>query len=294
MRLSILVKISIIIALVASVAISITAYVNVRSQKNLLESIYREKGESFANSLNAAISDTDLANPALLQNTIYKFILLNPDVVNVSLSFIDSQKQLKIGASSDVSRIGLPSNVESEHVFTTHEAASEHVHKYNDHRIVVFAPIDLNGEHVGVNETHIRIDQAEMDVNQLTWILSGMFTLSFLVIIGATLFLVYFSISRNVRLLTSAVARVGKGDLSQEVSIRANDEIGDMAQGFNAMLVQLRSYRDDMEKKITDRTNDLEKRTREVEDINKLMVGREIKMIELKKKLSEFEAKLKI
>lgn len=293
MRLSILVKICLIIALVASVVISGTAYINVRFQKELLESIYKDKGVSLANSLNAAINEEDLANSTILQNTIYKFIFLNPDVAVVTLSFRDSQNVLKNVASTNLSLIGLPSGAQVERVFAGHIVTSEHSDAYRDHRLIVYTPIDINGQHVGVNEMHIRIDQAEKSVDHLTQVLSFMFVLSFVGIIVATLLFVYFVVTRHVHRLTEAVLLVGKGDLSKEVPVGSNDEIGDMARGFNQMIHELRSYKDEMEKKIRERTSDLEKRTREVEEINKLMVGREIKMIELKKKLTDLETSLK-
>lgn len=47
-------------------------------------------------------------------------------------------------------------------------------------------------------------------------------------------------INRPVQALRAGMARVGGGDLSTGVPVRSTDELGDLAEGFNAMLLGLR------------------------------------------------------
>ncbi len=56
---------------------------------------------------------------------------------------------------------------------------------------------------------------------------------------------------------------------------------------------ELRGLADELEERIKERTDELEEKVEELEKINRLMVGREIKMIELKEKLEKLENKLK-
>ncbi len=50
-------------------------------------------------------------------------------------------------------------------------------------------------------------------------------------------------ISRPIRLLTQAAEKVGGGDYSQRINVKSNDEVGLLADTFDAMLGQLRNAR---------------------------------------------------
>jgi len=50
--------------------------------------------------------------------------------------------------------------------------------------------------------------------------------------------------------------------------------------------------RAELEQRVRERTRDLEAKIKEVERINKLFVGRELDMIELKKRIKELEGRL--
>lgn len=61
-----------------------------------------------------------------------------------------------------------------------------------------------------------------------------------------------------------------------------NDEIGNLVRAINKSRLRLLKYRNDSNDKIL-------KRTRELEKMNQVMVGRELRMIELKEKVSKIE-----
>ncbi len=63
---------------------------------------------------------------------------------------------------------------------------------------------------------------------------------------------------RPIEKLADATERVAKGELTQTVDIRSNDEIGDLARAFNQMTLQLKESRGDLEKKVEERTHQLE------------------------------------
>jgi len=54
--------------------------------------------------------------------------------------------------------------------------------------------------------------------------------------------------------LVTATERVAKGELAQTVDIQSRDEIGDLAKAFNQMTLQFKKSRDDLEKKVDERT----------------------------------------
>ena len=63
---------------------------------------------------------------------------------------------------------------------------------------------------------------------------------------------------RPIEKLADATEKVARGELTQTVDIRSNDEIGDLARAFNQMTLQLRESRGDLEKKVEMRTHQLE------------------------------------
>ncbi len=59
---------------------------------------------------------------------------------------------------------------------------------------------------------------------------------------------------RPIQLLVTATQRVTRGELSQAVDIRSKDEIGDLAEAFNEMTLQLKKSKEDLEKRTDERT----------------------------------------
>jgi HAMP domain-containing protein len=110
-------------------------------------------------------------------------------------------------------------------------------------------------------------------------------------------------LTRPISKLTEATAKISKGDLDTKIEIKSHDEIGKLSESFNKMTADLKKlmeenkkYSIELEKKVNERTLELEKskselevRNTDLERFNKLAVGRELKMVELKKKIQELE-----
>lgn len=72
--------------------------------------------------------------------------------------------------------------------------------------------------------------------------------------------------------------RIIGGDLKARVNIDRKNEMGEFARDFNQMTIVLNNTIENTEKKIRERTAELEK-------INKIMVDRELRMVDLKKEV---------
>jgi signal transduction histidine kinase len=71
---------------------------------------------------------------------------------------------------------------------------------------------------------------------------------------------------RPIEQLAAATERIGKGELAMMVDIPSRDEIGDLSRAFNQMTLQLKESRDNLEKKVEERTRQLEEN---IEELNR-------------------------
>jgi signal transduction histidine kinase len=71
---------------------------------------------------------------------------------------------------------------------------------------------------------------------------------------------------RPIEKLVTAAERSGKGDWGQAVDVQSTDEIGDLTRAFNQMTIQFRKAREDLEKKVDERTRLFEET---LEDLNR-------------------------
>lgn len=98
------------------------------------------------------------------------------------------------------------------------------------------------------------------------------------------LYVIYFSILNPLLKINQASLQIAEGKLGQKIDAKSKDEIGELAANFNKMADNLKESRRGIEAKIKKRTQDLEQ-------LNKLMVGRELKMKELKEKIKIIKRK---
>jgi len=112
-----------------------------------------------------------------------------------------------------------------------------------------------------------------------------------LVFCSLVFFFINYLIINPIKQITGATKKIAAGDFKTKVNIKRSDEIGALADSFNYMTKQLKESRGDIEAKVETRTKELEQKTAELEKMNKFMVGRELKMVELKEELKKLQAK---
>ena len=95
--------------------------------------------------------------------------------------------------------------------------------------------------------------------------------------------------------LSLAAHKISQGDLAVRVKVSSSDEFGRLAEMFNQMAVQLSEHikqLEDGKAELEVEKGLVEEKAAEMERMNKLMVGRELKMAELKKELKELKGKI--
>jgi methyl-accepting chemotaxis protein len=142
-----------------------------------------------------------------------------------------------------------------------------------------------------------------------------------ILLILALVIFVSMLISRKIvyplKKLLIVTREVSKGNLNAKVLIKTNDEMEELANSFNKMIKdlkesrlaleesktaleikvvaktkELRNLTQDLERKVEERTKTLQEKMIELERFNKLTVGRELKMIELKKEIKKLKEEL--
>lgn len=100
---------------------------------------------------------------------------------------------------------------------------------------------------------------------------------------GSIAILISRSISKPINALRHGTEIIGKGNLNHRVGTDNKDEIGQLSRAFDKMTISLKKSKSNIEQKIKNKTADLE-------ELNSVMTGRELKMIELKKKIKELSS----
>jgi signal transduction histidine kinase len=97
-----------------------------------------------------------------------------------------------------------------------------------------------------------------------------------MVVIGLFLFVMgvagAFVLSRNITeplyQLTGSASAISRGDHSRSVAIHQNDEVGQLAKAFNTMVDKLRDSQRELERKVQERTAQLEEANRQLESLS--------------------------
>ncbi len=70
---------------------------------------------------------------------------------------------------------------------------------------------------------------------------------------------------RPINSLTQTVKEVATGDLTRSAPVESDDEFGTLAKAFNSMTLQVRTLVDDLERRVAERTLDLEHRSAQLQ-----------------------------
>jgi len=112
-------------------------------------------------------------------------------------------------------------------------------------------------------------------------------------------FLLDNTVLKNIYRLKKATLDIQKGNLDSQITVSTDDEVGELSTTFNQMTRELKAsrkkledYSQTLEEKVNQRTLQLNAKNQELERFNKMAVGRELKMIELKKTINELTQKI--
>lgn len=150
---------------------------------------------------------------------------------------------------------------------------------------VAFAPVGMN------TGWSLAFVYPETDIIQKSRSLQTTLTAySFLLAILFGIIILYFSrnITNPLKRLTEVAEEISKGNLQISADVASNDEVGLLSETINRMTVQLRDTLSNLEKRINERTRDLEasRRQSEMRAAQYLAIGEISKLINSKQELN--------
>lgn len=198
----------------------------------------------------------------------------------------------------------------------------------NESTIRVFVPyIDRFGNFRNVAEFHFSLQKIRDATLQVIFSFLVLLFIFSAVGVFITLFVVGW-VTRPIATLSNAAEIIGKGNLDMTIPITSKDELGALAESFNKMALQLKSSYTILEEKVRQRTAELEEAKKSLEEkvqertaellaattnledqvakrtdelkvkldelsqLNQVMIGREVKMTELKNEIAALKEQL--
>ena len=113
---------------------------------------------------------------------------------------------------------------------------------------------------------HVSFQETQQSVRR-TFLVTGA---GAILLAAVAMYLAIRRVTSPLDKLTRAAQRFGAGQLDERVPVRADDEVGVLAEAFNRMAASLRSYQDTLEQKVEARSRELEASQRQLLQAGKL------------------------
>lgn len=199
--------------------------------------------------------------------------------VGSEFKFIDDQETLKMVKSEDV----------SHRTFTTNNQTFEEI---------IIPVKETDTSHIVSMRYLVSYNSLKERINEIY--LQTAIILPLCLIFVIVSILLSRTITKPINELFLAFEQVKIGNYNITLNNKSDNEIGMLSETFNKMVTSLKEsqqkqqeYQHVLEQDVSDRTKELAQKISELEALNKVMVGREMKMIELKKEITNLQEQLK-
>lgn len=159
-----------------------------------------------------------------------------------------------------------------------------------------FSPLIIDGKVVASLRLELSYEKTNSRVFKYALLVAAIALSALLICYAFISFLIGATVIRNISKLKSAALQIEKGDFDTEVVSHGKDEIGDLAKTLERMRKEVKDSRinlqlinQQLEKQVAVRTTELSSKLDELKHLNSFMVDRELKMLELKKRIEELE-----
>ncbi|CAG0987468.1 sensor histidine kinase [Geobacter sp.] len=298
LRLSLIAKLSLAISLILLTTMGLFAYINVEQLEKLL--------------FEEAVIDADKLSETIIRTTHYHMLENNLKRAYQIIDEVGSQRETierirminKFGLvthSTDNKEIGLFLDKKAEACSMCHSGPSPLVHAttmnrsrlftskegrevlgiakaiYNEERCFT-APCHFHPKEakvLGVLDVIVSLDQMHQKVYAYRNEIIVLTVMQIGLIALCLTFLTQRLVNRPVRALVRHAHLIGGGDLDARVSVKNRDELGDLAEAFNGMTINLKKARVELEDWGKNLEDKVEERTQEIKKIQSQLVHSE-------------------
>lgn len=243
LKISLSVKLTLIVVLVSAVFVFSLTFFNIHNQTNVLTTNYVEQGISLAKSFDASIGFHNiLYQNQTLQYYVENISKENKEITQLSLSVFYAEG-LQIIASTNQSLIGMSADSNNTFSYLHNMVGFYPSTVAKSHFMTVIVPMNISTHVVGTYEIRFSLDRAYavFDVQMRNLLAFSIFSL--FVLIFVSLYLLRRTIVKPIIMFRNATKLIGTGDLESDIEIRSRDELGELAAAFNAMSEDLRRSR---------------------------------------------------
>ena len=232
----------IVVAVSAAVIFSLTLY-NINEQAISFENIYVDKAKEAGRLLDVAFSTN---NTNLNITELIKRINESKDMQQIDI-YLKTNTKLQQNFSTQKISIFDPQKTYINLSINSLKQCKIPQYTNKHHNLTVITPLNTSTNLSGAYVFHFTIDDSveafEAKTNNLIFIsITSLFILIF-----SFLFLIRKAIVKPIIYFRDTARTLGKGDLNSRVQINSNDEIGELADAFNNMAIDLKTSRDKIE-----------------------------------------------
>ena len=240
-RLSLQVKMSLIIICIVGLSAGTTELLEVRSIQHTVEDNVRDAALAVGRSVDQHVTSlAQLSNREARTKEVEKILATLPDLLNIVLYEFptkpgESPLPITSAGPTELPRQeGAPDLV--QRVREERRPLIDYADRANTHRVFLAAPIFLRDVVVGATYAEfstLQMDEALESLRQASRtrrLLTGL-----AIVVAINLFL-YFKVHRPVKQLLTAVESVSRGAMTSVVPVEEQDELGELAGTFNDMV----------------------------------------------------------
>jgi two-component system, NtrC family, sensor kinase len=282
-------KIILCVIIVVVVIEGIFLYLNIRSLSQQIVQKTEEEAFNLSETIRLSIRNAMIMDRRDEYQRIIDDVAQRKGIAEVRIF----NKQGEITVSSDRSKVGTVVDKQAEACYGCHREGEARVLLPSDSKTRIYQtekqsllglinpiynepscyachPQTLNV--LGVLDTTISLEGLEKEKAQIynRMTISGVISviiLSFLLSLLLTRF-----VNRPIDKLLSATKTAAQGDLDQSVTIRSNDELGELSESFNNMISELKRSRDAIEEWTQTLEHRVQERTKELQQVQDQLV----------------------